>query len=64
MAKRLYNSDMDAHNPPPPFGSKPGRYCYTEGSAALVWVEYPWWQRVPWVKLLIAAVTFLLAWFS
>ncbi len=34
---------MDAHNPPPPPGSKPGRYRYTEGSAALVWIEYPWW---------------------
>ena len=52
-------SIMDASNPPPPPGSKPGRYSYTEDSAAAVWIEDPWWKRVPWFKVLGLAAAFL-----
>lgn len=45
---------MDMFNPPPPPGSNPGRYFYTEYSAAPVWIEYSWRQRIPWLTILAA----------
>lgn len=53
---------MDMFNPPPPPGSNPGRYMYTDNSAALVWVEYYWWQRVPWFAVLAALIAGLKLW--
>ena len=50
---------MDASDPPPPPGSKPGRYVYTKDSAAPVWTEDPWWKRVPWFKVLGLIAAFL-----
>ncbi len=49
---------IDPSNPPPPPGGKPGRYAYTQDSAAPIWIEDPWWRRVPWLKVLGLVVAF------
>ena len=50
---------IDPSKPLPPPGRKPGRYVYTEGSAAPVWIEDPWWKRVPWFRVLLIIAAFL-----
>ena len=45
---------IDLNNLPPPSGENPGRFAYTQNSIAPVWVEDPWWKRVPWVIVLMA----------
>ena len=46
--------DTSPDNPPPPPGSKPGRYGYVKDNPAQVWIEDPWWKRVPWMIVLTA----------
>jgi hypothetical protein len=50
---------IDPNDIPPPPGSKSGKYVYIEDNAAPVWVEDPWWKRVPWFRVLLIIAAFL-----